>query len=291
MELRHLRHFVAVAEELHFSRAAAKLHIAQPPLSLSIRTLEEELGARLFERTKRRVMLTEAGLNLLDEARAILERVARAQRHVSQVVRGAVGPLEIGFTGAVVFGDVMAPLLARFRRAWPEVHLTVEQMTTAAQLQALAERRLDIGFARQPDGELPPGIRTLRVQQEQLLVALSSDHPLCGAGRIELVALRDEPFIMPTRQTSPGLHNKVQELCASAGFSPRVVAEAHQITALVSLAAAGIGVAIVVAGMRRAAIPGLTFVEIADDHAFLDLLVISRDGDSRPTVRNFIELL
>lgn len=291
MDIRHLRYFIAVAEELHFSRAAGRLNIAQPPLSLSIRTLEEELGIRLFERSKRRVTLTEAGQAFLEEARAVLQRVAGAEQRLSQVKRGAIGPLEIGFTGAVVFSDVMSPLLAVFHSHWPNVRLTLEQMTTGAQLEALNERRLDLGFARPPDGELPAGIASRRLQQEPLLVALSSDHPLAGAGRIDLVELKDEPFVMPTRQTSPGLYNKIRELCNAAGFLPRAAAEVHQMTAIVSLAAAGIGVSIVFAGMRRATIPGLAFLEIADEAAVLDLLLIYRDGDTRPIVRNFLELL
>ena len=292
MELRHLRYFVAVAEELHFSRAAERLHITQPPLSLTIRMLEEKLGARLFERIKRRVKLTEAGRVLLADARAILEHIAQVERRVPQVALGAAGRLEIGFTGSATFSDVMSPLLARFHRAWPKVLLTLEQMTTAVQLAALGERRLDIGFARLPTPELLPfGIVARRVQQEPLLVALSSDHPLAGSCRIELAALSEEPFVMPARHTRSGLYDKVKELCAHAGFAPRVVTEAYQVTTVIALVAAGIGVSIVVAGMRRAAIPGLAFAEIADDRAYIDLLVIHRDGDTAPTVRNFLELL
>jgi len=292
MELRQLRYFVAVAEELHFRRAAERLHIAQPPLSLTIRTLEEELGAKLFERAKRRVTLTAAGRTLLEEARAILEHVARTERKVAHVASGGADRLEIGFLGAAMFGDVMSPLLARFHQAWPNVPLMLEQMSTEAQLEALCEGRLDIGFARPPNPELlPPGIVARRVQHEQLLVALSSDHPLARRGRIEIAALKNEPFVIPTRHLSPGIHDKVRELCAHAGFSPRVVMEVHQVTTVISLAAAGIGVAVVVAGVRRASIPGLAFVEIADEGAFIDLLLIHRDGDMTAAVRNFIDLL
>jgi len=292
MELRQLRCFVAVAEELHFSRAAERLHMAQPPVSLTIRMLEEELGAKLFERTKRRVALTAAGRTLLEEARAILEHVARTERKVTHVAKGGADRLEIGFLGAATFGDAMSPLLARFHHEWPDVPLMLEQMSTDAQLEALCEGRIDIGFARPPDPDLlPPGIIARCVQHEPLLVALSSDHPLAGSGRIELAALKNEPFVIPTRQLSHGIHDKVRELCAHAGFAPRVVMEVHQLTTVISLAAAGIGVSILGAGVRRAAIPGLAFAEITDEGAFIDLLLLYRDADMRPAVRNFIEIL
>jgi DNA-binding transcriptional LysR family regulator len=292
MKLRHLRYFVAVAEELHFGRAAGRLHIAQPPLSLQIRALEEELQAKLFDRTSRRVVLTEAGRTFLDDARAILALTEEAKRRAAQIARGAAGRLEIGFTGSAPFNPMMPPLLAQFRRRWPGVRLALNQMTTAAQLEALCDGGLDIGFARPAASELlSRHLVVHRALREPLLVAVSSDHPLAGRNPIEFAALRDEPFVMPPRHISAGLYDKVMELCTRAGFMPRIVMEAHQISTILTLAAAGIGVAVIFGGMRHAAIANLCFAEIADDYAFADLLVIHREGETAPTIRNFLELL
>jgi len=291
MELRHLRYFVAVAEELHFGRAAERLRMAQPPLSLQIRVLEDELQAKLFDRTSRRVVLTEVGRSFLEDARAILASTEEAKRRAAQIARGAAGRLEIGFTGSAPFNPMMPRLLAKFRREWPEVRMMLYQMTTAAQLEALCDGRLDVGFARPASSELVSRHLVVhRALHDPLVVALSSDHPLAGRDRIELAALRDEPFIMPPRHVSVGLHDKVMELCARAGFSPRIGMEAHQIVTILALTAAGIGVAVVFAGMRNANIAGVCFAKIADDQAFADLLVIHREGETTPTIRNFLNL-
>ena len=291
MELRHLRYFVAVAEELHFGRAAKRLHMSQPPLSLQIRALEDELGTRLFERTNRRVVLTKAGSAFLEEAHAILESVAAASRRAAQVARGASGHLSIGFTGSAPF-STMPSLLARFCRAWPDVSLALEQMTTMAQLEALSAGRLDIGFAYPAPSELPPrGLVGRPADRQPLLVALSSGHRLATCGTVEIAALRDEPFILPPRRIGSGLYDKIQDLCFRAGFAPRVVMEAHEISTIMTLAAVGIGVSLVFAGMRRTGIAGLSFVDIADEEAFADLLLVTREGQAAPTVQNFIGLL
>jgi DNA-binding transcriptional LysR family regulator len=238
------------------------------------------------------VALTAAGRALLEDARSILASVEEAKRRAIQVGRGAAGRLEIGFTGSAPFNRAMPPLLARFRRQWPEVRLMLHQMTTAAQLEALADGRLDLGFARPALSELPP--RRLVVHsalRERLLIALSADHPLAGRDRIEMAALRDEPFVMPPRHISPGLHEKLIELCLRAGFAPRIGMEAHQIATILTLSAAGLGVAVVFAGMRHAGIAGLHFAEIADEEAYADLLVVHREGETAPTVGNFLSLL
>ncbi|MCC6889236.1 MAG: LysR family transcriptional regulator [Hyphomicrobiales bacterium] len=291
MELRHLRYFVAVAEELHFGRAAERLHIAQPPLSLQIRAIEQELQAKLFERTSRRVALTPAGRALLEDARTILTLTEEAKRRATQIARGAAGRIEIGFTGSAPFNPSIPRLFARFRRKWPQVSVMLRQMTTVAQLEALCDRRLDIGFARPAASELlPRQLVVHRALRERLLVALPAAHPLAGRKRIHFAALRNEPFIIPSRHTGAGLHDKVIELCTRAGFAPRISMEAHEISTILTLTAASLGVAVVFAGIRHA-IAGLSFAEIADEQAFADLLVIHRAGETAPAVRNFLALL
>jgi DNA-binding transcriptional LysR family regulator len=236
--------------------------------------------------------LTEAGRCFLEDARAILALTEDAKRRAAQIARGAAGRLEIGFSGSAPFNPMMPPLLARFRREWPGVRLALNQMTTAAQLEALCDGSLDIGFARPAASELlSRHLVVHRALREPLLVALSSDHPLAGRSPIEFAALRDEPFVMPPRYISAGFYDKIIELCTRAGFMPRIVMDAHQISTILALAAAGIGVAVMFGGMHRAAIAGLCFAEIADDQAFSDLLVIHREGEAAPTIRNFLELL
>jgi len=292
MELRHLRYFVTLAEELHFGHAAERLHISQPPLSLAIRALEQELQARLFHRTSRRVALSETGRAFLKDARSILAAIEEAKRRAGQIARGAAGVLEIGFTGSAPFNKMFPPLLARFRRKWPRVRLTLHQMTTAEQLEALGDGRLDIGFARPARSELAPRRLVVhRALREPLLVALSSDHRLAGRARIPFAALKDEPFVMTPRHISAGLYDKVMELSARAGFVPRVAADAHEISAILALSAAGMGVGVVFGGMRDLPVAGLSFARIAGRHAFAELLVIHREGETAPAVRNFLSLV
>lgn len=291
MELRHLRYFVAVAEELHFGRAAKRLNMSQPPLSLQIRALEQELGVSLFERTNRRVVLTKAGSAFLEEAHAILESVAAASRRAARVARGASGHLNIGFTGSAPF-STMPSLLGRFCRAWPEVSLALEQMTTMAQLEALSSGRLDVGFACPVPSELPPrGLVCRSADRQRLLVALSCDHRLAAQRAVEVAALADEPFIMPPRRVGTGLYDKIQALCFGAGYAPRVVMEAHEISTILTSAAVGVGVSLVFAGLRETRIAGLSFLDVTDAGAFADLLVIYREGPAAPAVENFVGLL
>ncbi len=288
MELKHLRAFVTLAEDLHFGRAAERLGIAQPPLSLQIQALEATFGIRLFERSRRHVALTEAGRLLLPEARATLAQAERARQTVQRAARGELGRLEIGFTGSAPFNSAMPAIISRFRRRWPELRLSLCEMSTTDQLRALAESGLDIGFVRPGQPSEAQGIDMRTVLDEPLFVVLPADHRLAGGQTVDLAQLAEEPFILHPRHIGTGLHDKVISLCTAAGFLPRVVLEAHQMSTIVGLAAAGVGVSIVPEAMRRVQVEGARFLRIADADATMVLAVACRGDDHRPSVRHFL---
>ena len=291
LELRHFRYFVAVAEELHFGRAANRLHMAQPPLSQQIQAMEAMLGVRLFERTRRKVELTEAGRLLLDEARSALAQAARAEDVVRRVARGEVGRLEIGFTGSSPFNRALPTLVERFRRAWPDIRLSLREMSTADQMQALVEGRIDIGFARPAEAIAVPGVSLRLLQREALLVVCNDRHPLAGRPRVAVAELAAEPFILHPRHVGTGLYDRVMGLARAAGFVPRVEIEAHQMSTMVSLAAIGLGVCMVPEAMRRVGVEGAAFLTVADPMAHIDLFLAYRTGPLARPAANFLALV
>lgn len=291
MELRHLRYFVAVAEELHFGRAAERLGMAQPPLSQQIKAFETELGTTLFLRNRRKVDLTAAGQVLLEEARDILRRAGALGRLARAAADGERGRLEIAFTGSVPFNDVMPRILGAFRRRHPEVWVSLREMSTGSQIEAVMEGRLDIGFARPADGELPAGVAARRILREPLVLVLPDSHPLAGRDRIAMAEVAGEPLVMNPRPIGTGLHDKIVTLCGRAGFAPRMGVEAHQMSTMVSLVGAGMGLAVVPETMGRMGVGGVAFAAIDDDQAYIDLLVISRQGVAPALVANFLAVV
>lgn len=291
MDLRRLRYFVAVAEDLHFGRAAARLHLAQPSLSQQIQALEEEVGAALLNRNRRRVELTAAGRLLLPEARAVLAQAERALLVARRAGRGEVGRLEIGFTGSAPFNPLLPQTVRRFRERWPDVHLSLNEMPTTAQFEALTAGRLDVGFLRPGQPMEMVGIAQRLLLREPLLAVLAADHPLAAAETVGLADLAGQPFILHPRAIGTGLFDKVMTLCAAAGFTPRIAVEAHQMSTVVTLAAVGMGVSIVPEALRRLAAPGAAFRPITDAGAFMDLIAACRAEDDSPVVANFLAAL
>lgn len=289
MELRHLRAFVTLAEELHFGRAAERLGIAQPPLSIQIQSLEATLGVKLFNRSRRHVALSEAGALFLPEAQATLDQAEKARRVAQKAARGEMGRLEIGFTGSAPFNAAMPGIISRFRRTWPDVHMVLRELSTTDQLKAMAESQLDIGFIRPGHPSEAVGVEARVVLVEPLLAALPADHPLAARPGIALAELADEPFILHPRAIGTGLYDKVISLCAAAGFHPRVVLEAHQMSTMIALTATGLGVAVVPEAMRRLQVEGCHFVPLRDEGASMVLTVAHRLGDDRPAVRRFLD--
>ncbi|HLO75552.1 MAG TPA: LysR substrate-binding domain-containing protein [Magnetospirillum sp.] len=288
MELRHLRYFVAVAEERHFGRAAERLRMAQPPLSQQIQTFEGELGTRLFDRNRRKVELTAAGTALLDEARDILARAADLGRLARAAAGGEAGRLDIAFTGSVPFTEVMPRILRAFRHHYPDVRVSLREMSTGSQIEAVSEGRLDIGFARPADSNLPHGITAHRILREDLVLALPADHALAGQPRLSMTQVAGEGLVMNPRHIGTGLYDKIAQLCGRAGFAPRIAVEAHQMSTMIRLVGAGLGLAVVPQTMCRVGFDGVAYAAIDDPEAFIDLLVIYRSGGETAVIRNFL---
>jgi DNA-binding transcriptional LysR family regulator len=287
IEFRHLRYFVAVAEELHFGRAAERLHIAQPPLSQQIRQLENELGFQLFHRTKRSVALTEAGTVFLQESRRLLYQLEQAIQTGRQVSRGEQGQLVIGFVSSAAY-NVLPPILRSFRAAFPEVKLELHELTTDHQLQWLSDRRLDVGLVRPPIDD--PLLQVQTIFQEPLVLALPDRHLFAQEPMISLKAIAAEPFILFPRSLAPGLYDQIISLCQRAGFSPTVVQEAIQMQTIISLVAAEIGIAIVPVSLKNLQRTGVIYKPLQEETPQAEVAIVCRKLDVTPTVQRFLDL-
>lgn len=288
MELRHLRYFIAVAEELHFGKAGKRLNISQPPLSQQIRQLEEEVGVRLFDRTRRRVELTPAGLVFLGEARRIMALSEDAVRRTVRADKGEIGQLAISFIGSANY-SVLPPVVREFRRRFREVDLFLTELNTSHQIEALRDGRIQVGFLRLPRGIEREGVTVEPVFREPLLAALPWNHPLRKKTSIPLRLLAKDSFIMIPRERGPGFFDNIIALCQKEGFSPSVVLEASQFHTVIGLVAAGIGIAVVPASMERSRIEGVVFRKIAGKaETVLSMAWIA--GNESLVLRNFIEV-
>ncbi|MDQ5986832.1 MAG: Hca operon transcriptional activator HcaR [Syntrophus sp. SKADARSKE-3] len=262
MELRHLTYFIAVAEELHFSRAAKRLNISQPPLSQQIRQLEEEIGVRLFNRTKRRVEITPAGLVFLAESRRIISMSEEAVRRTIRADKGEIGHLAVGFIGSANY-SVLPQVIREFRRRFQDVELSLTEMNTSQQLEAFHDGRIQVGFLRPPQGIEDKGVSVEPVFREPLVAVMPRNHPLQGENALSLRLLSKESFIMIPRQRGPGFFDYIIALCQHEGFSPYIVLEASQFHTIIGLVAAEIGIAIMPASMQRSGFEGVGFRTIA----------------------------
>ncbi len=288
MELRHLRYFVAVAEELHFGRAAARVGIAQPPLSQQIRQLEGELEVELLARRGRRVELTEAGRVYLAEAREILQRVARAGVTARRASRGETGALAVGMVASATYG-LMPRVFRTFRARNPDVALSVAVMNTGVQVAALRAGQLHLGIARPPFGDETLAVET--VHEEPVVVALPTGHPLAARASLRLAALSPEPFVLFPRDRRPGWYDFVQGLCRGAGFQPVVAEEAPELATAMALVAAGIGVTLVPASVRDLRRSGVEYRSLAAPAPRTRLVALRRAGDPDPVVARFMAVV
>jgi DNA-binding transcriptional LysR family regulator len=288
VELRHLRYFVAVAEELHFGRAAQRLHISQPPLSMQIRALEDAVGAQLLHRTQRRVSLTKAGEVLLAEARQILGRVEHALLLARRAGRGEVGELAIGFISIADY-NVLPPLLREFRTRAPDVRLHLRESTSDRQFDDLLAGRIDVGFVLPPVED--PRIAYRPVHREPLVAALPATHRLAGAtAALPLIALADLPFVLFPRPLAPGLYDDIVSFCRRAGFSPRVEQEAVQMQTIVSLVSAGIGVSIIPASLRHLQRTGVAYRPLQERSPLTEIGLAWRRDDALATLQVFLDV-
>lgn len=285
MELRHLRYFVALAQELSFTRAAERLRVSQPPLSQQIRALEEELGTQLFARTSRRVDLTAAGEVFLGHAKAILERVEQAASQARAIGAGTSGHLEIGLSGSLLLGP-LPRLIASYRRAFPGVAVALHEMTPAAQLAALRERRIDLSFSRTAVHD--DVFASELAWPDPVVLALPRGHRLARRRQLELADLRDEPFVM-LRIDSSGFARYLHACCVDAGFAPRASQQVVESQAIPSLVAAGLGVALVPASVQRVHRRGIEYRAFARNAPRADVYLVQRKDNASPVVRAFID--
>jgi DNA-binding transcriptional LysR family regulator len=287
MELRHLHYFVAVAEELHFGRAARRLLIAQPPLSQQIQKLEEELGVQLFRRTKRRVELTEAGQVFLQEARQALAQVEQAVIAVRRASGGEIGRLTVGFVGSASY-EILPALIRRFHERFPDVELVLREATTSQQVRALHEGRIHVGLLRPPISDDSLVVESFLT--ESLIAALPETHALAGQPVISLQALARERFITFPRHLGPGLYDQIISVCQRAGFSPQITQEAVQMQTILGLVATGIGVALIPASARSLRSAGIAYSELQGIESAVEMALAWRRDNTSTTLCAFLEV-
>lgn len=282
MELRHLRSFVALAEERHFGRAAERLHLAQPALSQQVKRLERELDVELFRRTTRRVELTEAGRRFETHARAVLAAVDRAQDEMAMVASGHTGRVSIGFIGTATY-DVLPRVAREVRQQLPEVDLELRGELLSPQLiEGLTDRTYDVVVVR-PDGRRRPAISVRRLRTERLVAVLPTQHRLARRRRIGLAALADEPFVIHPSGHRSSMHEQVLSACAAAGFEPSGLLEVAETATLVVFVAAGLGVALVPEPVRSLGLDGVSYVALTRPPT-IDLALATRSGETGPAV-------
>ncbi|KJH70401.1 LysR family transcriptional regulator [Aliterella atlantica] len=288
MELRHLHYFIAVAEELHFSRAAQRLHISQPPLSQQIHDLEEELKVKLFERTKRQVHLTEAGKVFLERSYGVLAQLKQAIEATQQIGRGEVGRLAIGFVDSAMY-TLLPEILRVFREQFPVVELRLHELTTQEQIQALHHKQIDIGIVRSAISE--PGLSMECLLPESLVLALPETHRLSTQTQLSLSTLADESFILFPAKMGPVFYEQIIHSCQKAGFRPKVAQEAVQMQTIVGLVAAGMGIAIVPASLQNFHRSGVIYRPLQEQIPKTGLYLAWRQHDSSPVISAFLGLV
>ena len=284
-----MEYFVAVAEELHFGRAALRMNISQPPLSMQIRKLEEELGTRLFRRTSRKVALTEAGRVLLGRAREILGKIAQAASEVRAVGEGSIGRVVVGFVGPAMESGLSEAIRA-FRERHPGIRLALHELGTAEQLEALRTGRLQVGFLRL-FGHRLEGLQSRVIWREPYVLAMPQDHPLSSSERIPLEALAGEPLIMFPRADHPELYDRLMAGFRDAGFSPEVVQEARTKHTTVALVAAGIGLALVPASVARLSGLRVRWRPVDGDLPAVEISMVWKRGEGEVALEHFIQVL
>jgi DNA-binding transcriptional LysR family regulator len=290
MDLRHLRYFLAVAEELSFTRAALRLGLGQPPLSQQIQQLEQEIGARLFERLPRGVVLTAAGQRLQRDARAILAQTEQALVQARRAGRGELGTLRIGFTSSASFHPFVTAAIRDYRAAFPDVGLELFEETTAQLLGRFRTHRLDAAFLRPAPGEAESWEEEL-LFEEPMMVALPAGHALAGEAALPLAALSEQPFVLYPRRNGRALYDAIVDACRAAGFSPRVEQEAPQMASTVTLIATGLGISLVPESMGQLLAQGVTYRPILGPAPVARLALVWQTGTAAEVTRAFTALV
>lgn len=290
MELRHIRYFLALADEGNFTRAAAKLGIGQPPLSQQIRDLENEIGAALFHRVPHGAELTAAGEAFRAEARAAVDAAEKAKLAAQRANRGEIGRLSLGFTASSAFNTIVTSTIRAFRNRWPQVRLSLTEMNTNALTERLMRGEIDAAFIR-PGLEDPRNVRLKRFDDEPMLIALPVHHPLAERDRVPIAALAHEPFILFPRMVGLSLYDDIAAACREAGFELMVTQEAPQIPSVVNLVAANLGVSIVPASITQIKLDGVTYREIDGPPLVARLGLAVLKAQRSPVTANLMSLV
>ncbi|MNC23243.1 HTH-type transcriptional regulator TfdS [compost metagenome] len=290
MDLRHLRYFIAVAEEQNIGRAAARLHISQPPLTRQIQQLEEELGVQLFTRTPRGMELTPAGELLLEEARNIRAVVEQATERTQRAGQGKLGRLDVGIFGSAIL-DIIPKVLAEFRAAYPEVKIVLHSMNKSEQIEALRQRRISVGFNRVLTPL--PDLATELVTTESLLLAISASHPLAELSVVPFASLSEHPLVLFPTGSRPSFIDRVIGLCQQVGFVPQISQEVGDVVSAIALVASGFGACLVSESTSVLALPGVVYRPISGlpENARIDLSCVFRAEDRSPILAAFLEVV
>ena len=288
MNLQRLRYFVAVAEELHFGRAAERLHMSQPPLSQQIRLLERELDTALFDRSTRRVTLTDAGTFLYPEAVRLLSAADGVDRVMDQHRHGRAGTLRVGFVDSAAY-EVMPRVLSEYRRRWPRVGYELHTMSSDEQVQALRAGRIDLGIGRAAADAR--NVEATLVMHEPLLVAVGASHRLAAAPQTSLRNLAGESIIGFDRRVSPSLHAVLAGMLGAEGVTYDPIIEATEYATILGFVAAGEGIAIVPASVQTFRPPDLHYVTLQDRSASVRLLLLTRSGEPPPLVAQALDVV
>jgi len=287
IEFRHLRYFLAVAETLHFSKAAAQLGMAQPPLSQQIRILERMLGYPLFERTTRGVRLTKVGQYFRERARNTVTKIRDDVEMARRLGSGQEGVLTVGFSGSVML-TTLPTAIERYRRLYPRVELRLRELHTAEQTSALLDGTLDLGFLR--DGEPRDGLSIESILRERFIAVLPARHKLAGSTTIRPGDLRNEPFVLFARRMGPLAFDRTLSCCEADGFRPNVVQEAPQWPTVVRLVAAGSGISLAPACVADFAVPGVVYKKVRSRH-WTSIDIGLKPDLNNPTVEAFLNIV
>lgn len=288
MDLKKLRYFIAVAEELHFNRAAKKLNITQPPLSQQIQSLEEELGVKLLERTKRQVRLTSAGAIFLEESRNVVAQLERSIKITQLASQGKFGQLSIAFVDSAS-GSLMVNALKKFRERFPDVKLTLFEMTSVQQLKAIHDGKVHVGFLRCADPSIH--INSRLYTNESLMAVLPQTHPLAHHSTLSLRSLADESFILSPPHMGASFHNLILDFCGQHGFQPQIVQEAVQMYTIVNLVAAGIGISIVPSSVSVFQRSDVVFRSFQEESPSIPLYAAWKTGTHETVLTHFLEVV
>lgn len=291
MELRHLRYFIAVAEELNFGRAAERLHIAQPPLSRQIRDLEREIGVPLFERVPRGVELTPAGSAFLHEARLTLTQAERAQRSAQRAARGETGRLRVGFVEAATHSGILPDVLSFFRAHMPSIGLSLCELDQLHQAEAFQDGRIDLGILHSAPLDADRWLRVEKIYTEPVVLAVPKSHRLGGRSRFTLANLAEESFVLFPRHVEPAMYDDIISSCRTAGFSPRIVQEANGWHTLASLVSAGVGLGFVPRSITEFQQRGVVYRPMRDLAVQMSLSAVWKRAERSPVRERFVTAL